>query len=326
MILIMFIFKDTFIKIEAIVKENARILALKDKPTVKNYKCVVANHKNVRILLGFMEALEKAIYNASDGNAFGIPPAEKPARTFFRLNAPTCSEWLNRNRTAINLIGLHSMELEMVIRYSESVLKDLVASKKTSEQYFEHILMSLVWALLRNFESDALNGLYVWAKNVTGKKYLWIKMSAEQAAGHREAAADGYIKITTEETFTDPHIFEFIDDQKKMCMYYDAMLAELYDLLLKQEQENLNRVTIPILPINSTQIKCVMMYEETRDPNVLNMASWEMLETGYEVPNTLSAHELSILSVNTFAVGLITKNSVTMQNLQTSFETLQVIY
>ena len=296
---------------------------MKDKPTVKSYKAVIANQKNVRILLGFMEALEKAIYNASDGNAFGIPPAEKPARTFFRLNAPTCSEWFNRNRTAINLIGLHSMELEMVIRYSESVLKDLVINKKTSEPFFEHILLSLVWALLRNFESDALHGLYIWTKKVTGKKYLWIKMAAEQAAGHREAAVDGYIKITAEETF-EPHIFEFLDDQKKLCMYMDAMLQELYDLVLQQEKDNFVRSTIPTLSMNSAQVQCIIDYEETRDVNVLGMADWEMLEKTYEVPNTLSAHELCNLSVNTFANGLLTKDRITMLDLQTSFDTLQV--
>lgn len=270
-----------------------------------------------------MEALEKAIYNASDGNAFGIPPAEKPARTFFRLNASTCSEWFNRNRTSINLIGLHSMELEMVIRYSENVLKDLVAKKKTSEPFFEHILLSLVWALLRNFESDALHGLYIWIKKVTGKKYLWVKMAAEQAAGHREAAVDGYIKITAEETF-EPAIFEFLDDQMKLCMYMDAMLKEMHDLVLQQERDNYSRVTIPILPMNSNQIQCVIEYEETKDVNVLGMADWEMLEKGYEVPNTMSAYELSNLCVNTFANGLISKNIITMQDLQTSFDTLQV--
>lgn len=176
---------ETFVKIETIIREHAKILALKDQDTVNGYEAVMSNQKNSRILLGFMEALEKAIYNASDGNAFGIPAPEKPARTFFRLNTQTCNEWFSRNRTAVDLIALHNMELEMVIRYSESVLKDLVVNGKTEERLFDHILMSLVWALLRNYESDALIGLYNWIRKVTGKKYLWIKMAADQADGRR---------------------------------------------------------------------------------------------------------------------------------------------
>lgn len=135
----------TFVKIENIIKEHARVLALKDKSKMQNYKHVLANQRNVRILLGFMEALEKAIFIASQGCAFGIPAPEKPARTFFRINVATCNEWFFRNRLALMQLGLHCMELEMVIRCSTSVLRDMVKAGKTNEPYFEKILMSLVW-------------------------------------------------------------------------------------------------------------------------------------------------------------------------------------
>lgn len=66
----------------------------------------------------------------------------------------------------------------MVIRYSESVLKSLAAQNKTNEPLFEHTLMSHAWALLRNGESDALYGLYVWTKAVTNRKFVWVKFGA----------------------------------------------------------------------------------------------------------------------------------------------------
>lgn len=66
----------------------------------------------------------------------------------------------------------------MVIRYTDGVLKNLVATGKTSEPIFEHTLMSHAWALLRNYESDALYGLFTWAKVVTNRKFLWVKMAA----------------------------------------------------------------------------------------------------------------------------------------------------
>lgn len=169
--------QETFLKIESIIKENARILSMKEKLKVPNVDTILANQRHARILLGFMEALEKYIYNASEGTVC-LPPAEKPARTFFHVNATTCNEWFNRIRTAVDLVALHCMEPEMVIRYTESVLKNLAANGKHNEPLFEHTLMSHTWALLRNKEGDALEGLFVWTKAITKKKHMWIKMAA----------------------------------------------------------------------------------------------------------------------------------------------------
>lgn len=169
--------QETFLKIESIIKENARILSLKEKLKVPNVDTILANQRHARILLGFMEALEKYIYNASEGTVY-LPPAEKPARTFFHVNATTCNEWFNRIRTAVDLVALHCMEPEMVIRYTESVLKHLAATGKFNEPLFEHTLMSHTWALLRNKEGDALEGLFVWTKSITKRKFPWIKMAA----------------------------------------------------------------------------------------------------------------------------------------------------
>lgn len=94
------------------------------------------------------------------------------------MNATTCNEWFNRIRTAVDLVALHCMEPEMVIRYTESVLKNLAANGKHNEPLFEHTLMSHTWALLRNKEGDALEGLFVWTKTITKKKHMWIKMAA----------------------------------------------------------------------------------------------------------------------------------------------------
>lgn len=170
--------QETFLKIESIIKENARILSMKEKLTVPNVDTILANQRHARILLGFMESLEKYIYNASEGTSFALPPAEKPARTFFHVNATTCNEWFNRIRTAVDLVALHCMESEMCIRYTSVVLKCLAANGKTNEPLFEHTLMSHAWALLRNKEGDALDGLFAWTKAITKKKLMWIKMAA----------------------------------------------------------------------------------------------------------------------------------------------------
>lgn len=318
--------QDTFIKIENIIKEHARILALKEKSKLQNYKHVLANQRNVRILLGFMEALEKAIYNAAEGNASGgIPPPEKPAKTFFRLNASTCNEWFSRNRLALHLLALHCMELEMVIRCSTCVLQDLKAAGKVNEPYFEQILMSLVWAYLRNFESDALFGLYVWTKSVTGKKLLWIKMAAEQAAGHREMAADGYSKILKEEHF-EPAIYDFINDQRKISMLYSGDFKNLYTIISEEETRYFKPQNIPILTINAQQLASYVKYDKTKDPAVLyDLSQWELLERGPNVSNNFSVHKMISLTENTISHSLVGQDFFNEENLQTGWEILHTL-
>lgn len=297
--------QETIIKIENIIKEYARILALKDTRKLRSYKNVLENQRNVRILLGFMESLEKAIYNAAEGNAYGIPPPEKPAKTFFRVNLPICNEWFTRNRLAIHLIALHSMELEMVIRCSSSVLRDMVTAGKQNDPYFDQILLSLVWGFLRNFESDALFGLYSWVKHVTGRKLLWIKMTAEQACGHREIAAEGYTRILREDKM-DSYIFDFINDQRKICLMFSGNFVNLHVLLQDEESRGFKPEHVPILTCTAEQILSYVKYEKTTDPTVLqDLSSWEILEAGSEVSCNFSVHKLLSLSENTLAFAML---------------------
>lgn len=297
--------QETILKIEKIINEYARILALKDFRKLKSYRHVLENQRNVRILLGFMESLEKAIYNAAEGNAFGIPPPEKPAKTFFRVNLPICNEWFTRNRLAIHLIALHSMELEMVIRCSSSVLRDMVTAGKQNDPYFDQILVSLVWGFLRNFESDALFGLYSWVKHVTGRRLLWIKMTAEQACGHREIAADGYTRILREDKL-DSCTYDFINDQRKICLMYSGNFEDTYAILYDEESRGFKPEHVPVLTCTSEQLASYIKYETTRDPTVLqDLSSWEILEAGTEVSCNFSVHKLMSLSQNTLMFAMI---------------------
>lgn len=51
--------QETFLKIESLIKENARILSLKEKLIVPSVDTILANQRHARILIGFMDALEK---------------------------------------------------------------------------------------------------------------------------------------------------------------------------------------------------------------------------------------------------------------------------
>lgn len=58
------------------------------------------------------------------------------AKTFFRVNSSTCSEWCKRIRTAVNLIWLHYKEPELVIRYSEVCYHENLFLNKIKSSFF----------------------------------------------------------------------------------------------------------------------------------------------------------------------------------------------
>lgn len=303
--------QETFLKIESIIKENARVLSMKEHCTVKNFGTSIANQRHARILLGFLEALEKAIYNAAEGTAFALPSPEKPACTFFRVNSSTCAEWFNRIRTAVYLVALHCMEPEMVIRYSEAVLRELILARKINDPIFEHTLMSLVWALLRNWESDALYGVYVWTKKVTGKKYAWIKMAAEEAAGHRETAIEGFMKIISDPECVnlDRHIRDFIVDQITLSLIFTMQLPELYNFLLSEETNGIQRATIPLITLTSKLVQSWIEYERTKDKNTIDMADWGQVDFGTDINNNFSCHKMLGDTENSIAAIFMLENT-----------------
>ncbi|XP_059616266.1 serine/threonine-protein kinase Smg1 isoform X2 [Phlebotomus argentipes] len=293
--------QETFLRIEAIVKEDARILDLKESSTVDGIETVMANQRHARILLGFMEALEKAIYSATEGTAFALPGPEKPARSFFHLNSITCNEWFNRIRTAVDLVALHCMEPEMVIRYSETTIRNLLETNRVAEPLFEHTLMSLAWALLRNGESDSLSGLYTWTKKITGKRLMWVKMAAEQAAGHRETAASGYAEILEADQKLDLHIREFIADQLVQCLLWSGQWLKLADFLEAEEARAIPRATIPLINVTSDQVRCMIAYDEDESNVEDCLSNWEVLSEDTEFSNNFSYHHIISLAENTIA-------------------------
>lgn len=103
--------------------------------------------------------------------------------------------------------------------------------------------MSLVWALLRCGEADTLQGLYTWVKDKTGKRHLWIKYVAEQAAGHKEQAAEGYMYLLNEQDAKmDAYIKEFLTDQLFDCLYYTNQWNKLCEVV--KGAESIKRETI----------------------------------------------------------------------------------
>ncbi|XP_073834492.1 serine/threonine-protein kinase Smg1 [Musca autumnalis] len=212
--------QETFLAIEAIIMKYARFLAEKDSfpDDAKSIENVMKMQESCRMLLGFLENLEKHIYNAAEGTAYAMFPAEKPAKTFFRVNASTCAEWFKRIRTAVNLIALHSMESELVIRYSESILEN--DSIFTNRGYLDRTVTMMAWALFNCRETETLNGLLLWLKSKHCKGFEWIQCVADHSSGHLEKAASGYLSFLNDNTTTiDTFTKEFIERQLTDCLY-----------------------------------------------------------------------------------------------------------
>lgn len=184
---------ETFTKIEGALNQlgNDLINAKKNKE-IENYR---NDSARVRLLLQFIEHLEKSIYSASEGCAIAMQQPPKQVRSFFITNTNTCSEWMSRIRMVIIHIAMHASDPCTAVRHSQALLGDLVASEKTTGIEFERIVIFITLAFLQMREFEAIMGLYVWCKNVAGRKFLWVKYAAEQASKKYELAIEGYKKI-----------------------------------------------------------------------------------------------------------------------------------
>lgn len=189
---------ETFTKIETALNELGNDLLI--NKGVKN-RCIA----RVRLLLQFVEHLEKCIYNASEGCATIAPPT-KSVKSFFIANTNTCLEWWSRIRMVVAHVALHCGESALALRHAQNLLKN--------SQDVERVVVFMTCALVKLKEPEALHGLYVWCKHQS-KNYPWIKYGAEQAARKFESALEGYQKLHKEKLGTELQLF--IQDRINEC-------------------------------------------------------------------------------------------------------------
>uniref|UniRef100_I1PF98 non-specific serine/threonine protein kinase n=1 Tax=Oryza glaberrima TaxID=4538 RepID=I1PF98_ORYGL len=137
----------------------------------------------MRLLLDFVEALKKYVYNAYEGS-FVLPAPPKASSLFFRANKRVCEEWFSRICDPMLNAGLALHCNDAVIHYCSSRLLDirnLAASslkdnsrmggateshhafRERLEADFLKVLRHASLALCRCHETDALVGLQRWA-------------------------------------------------------------------------------------------------------------------------------------------------------------------
>ncbi|ALC49235.1 nonC [Drosophila busckii] len=239
--------QETFLAFEAIIMRYARWLS----GCAKSPECEALNElslqqlcnirSNLSVLLGFLDALEKLIYNAAEGSAFALRVPDKPVAAFFRLNNPTCQSWFNRIRMHVIVIAMHCQQPELVIRYAQQIL----LTQKLQESCCSQALVYLAWAYVCCSEADSLRGLLEWPRVKNDKCYQWLQYAAEQAAGRREQAAAGYKMLldkekskdreSEEQQLLEPQTRQFVVAMLVECLQSTGQWQQL--LQLKREEQ-----------------------------------------------------------------------------------------
>ncbi|XP_022255031.1 serine/threonine-protein kinase SMG1-like, partial [Limulus polyphemus] len=184
--------QDTFTTIEAAIKSYAKESRFPPNPRSLTQENNLIDLKRVKLLLDFMEHLEKLMYNAYEGCAIALPTLPKAVRTFFRTNKGTCQEWLHRVRLSVLVVAQQCGQPAVVIRQGYELLAEMKEAENTQSGDFERTLVLVVQALMMLRCPEPILGLYTWAKEKLGKKYLWIKTAVDHAAGKYEMAVQGF--------------------------------------------------------------------------------------------------------------------------------------
>ncbi|XP_008459237.2 uncharacterized protein LOC103498422 isoform X1 [Cucumis melo] len=229
---------QTFAALERMLLDIAHLLQLDNEHSDGNLTMVGASGARLlpmRLLLDFVEALKKNVYNAYEGSAV-LSPATRQSSLFFRANKKVCEEWFSRMCEPMMNAGLALQSQYAAIQYCTLRLqefKNLVMShmkEKCNIQVGENILNTnkltrdisrvlrhMTLALCKSHEAEALVGLQKWVEMTFSSLFLeesqslgnfgilgpfsWITGLVYQARGQYEKAAAHFIHLLqTEES------------------------------------------------------------------------------------------------------------------------------
>ncbi|KAL9245034.1 hypothetical protein vseg_018733 [Gypsophila vaccaria] len=190
----------------------------------------------MRLLLDFVEALKKNVYNAYEGSSV-LPCASRQSSLFFRANKKVCEEWFSRICEPMMNAGLALQCHDAVVHYCSLRLQELRFSlvstsreksrlQMTDNQHTRrsksagdimYIVRHMALALCKKHESAALTGLQKWVhltfsslldESLQDAKdsplsgpFSWITGLVHQADGAYEKAAAFFTHLLQTEEF-----------------------------------------------------------------------------------------------------------------------------
>ncbi|KAL6522620.1 Serine/threonine-protein kinase smg1 [Orobanche minor] len=231
---------QTFAALERMLLDISHVLQLEAEQNdgVLNIIGSYAHLLPMRLLLEFVEALKKNVYNAYEGSII-LPHASQASSLFFRANKKVCEEWFSRISEPMMDAGLALQCHDATIHYCTIRLleiSNIVTSALTDKSRIQvsenlqnirgrytgdvlRITENLSLALCKNHEPDALVGLQKWATTAFSPLFAdanrspsndrnWGQFSfitglVYQAGGQHEKAAAHFIHLLqTEESLT----------------------------------------------------------------------------------------------------------------------------
>uniref|UniRef100_A0A8D9A0V0 non-specific serine/threonine protein kinase n=1 Tax=Cacopsylla melanoneura TaxID=428564 RepID=A0A8D9A0V0_9HEMI len=162
--------------------------------------------RRIRLVLDFMEQLDKCIINASDGTATALAAPSQSVRCFFSTNKQTCTEWLHRLRNTLMCVSLHAGLSSSAARHGMQLLRDLAVSSHTSSLDFDLSLLYLALSLLRLGDADSIHGLIVWTRRVTSVAPAYLKPLELVASGKWEAGGEELQQVLSQEGGKYPEV------------------------------------------------------------------------------------------------------------------------
>ncbi|WCJ33820.1 Serine/threonine-protein kinase SMG1 [Euphorbia peplus] len=228
---------QTFAALERMLLDIAHVLQLDVEQNDGNLSIIGSSGAHLlpmRLLLDFVEALKKSVYNAYEGSAI-LPSATRQSSLFFRANRKVCEEWFSRICEPMMNVGLALQCHDATIQYCGlrlQELKNLMASSlkdKARSQVAENlhairdkfyrdilrVLQHMSLALCKSQEPQALIGLQHWAgmtfasllvdenqsqsQSRISRHFAWITGLVYQADGQYERAAAYFIHLLQDE-------------------------------------------------------------------------------------------------------------------------------
>ncbi|XP_072990150.1 uncharacterized protein [Typha latifolia] len=227
---------QTFAALERMLLDVPNVLALEAKQGESKYIGSSDVHLlPMRLLLDFVEALKKNVYNAYEGS-FILPCPTKQSSLFFRANKKVCEEWFSRicepmlnaglalhcDYATLHYCGLRLLDFRNVLAssFKDKGRGGSVAENNLLRTRLEcdvlKVLRHVSLALCRCHEIDALDGLQKWAMltfnslfkednqlstGVPGSSghLSWMTGLVYQAQGQYEKAAAHYCHLLQSE-------------------------------------------------------------------------------------------------------------------------------
>ncbi|XP_031379987.1 serine/threonine-protein kinase SMG1-like isoform X1 [Punica granatum] len=217
---------QTFAALERMLVDVAHVLPLDSEQNDGSLSIINSSGAHLlpmRLLLDFVEALKKNVYNAYEGSAV-LGPVSRASSLFFRANKKVCEEWFSRICEPMMNAGLALQCPYAIIQYCSlrlydlhsivsSAFKDKSRGQKSNLEGIRsrfsgdvlRVLRHMTLALCRIHEPEALLGLLTWASQsfyplflednqsidhsgISGP-FTWINGLVYQAKGQYEGAA-----------------------------------------------------------------------------------------------------------------------------------------